>query len=406
MDRKHECSSKIFSIIPVALVIWMSHCSAQDADKSLVKHYDKKIKAKSVAIDSIKSELIRGRKRVQELDKKEGVYLERLEILEKNVENSYVFLKTVTGQIDTLAVHIELLNDSLVIVSGELKERQLKMKQRLRDIYKTGQPKMIEIILTSQTVSDMLHRIKYFQELNRYDRQLLQEIDSTKMVVTNHKLQLENEQQELVALRTGKEQETAALKKEQKKRKSVLAEVQDEKKAYVAMVKELELAQEELNLLVKRLEKKRKEVKIEYERGLQIVFEKRQGKRPWPADGTIIREYGKIIHPVYKTVTMCNGVDIKAPKGDKVFSVAPGTIDYIGWMRGYGKFIIVNHFGGYLTIYAHLDKVSVAQDQDVKYGEELGAVGETGSLTGPKLHFQIRQSSETLNPRKWLEKKE
>jgi septal ring factor EnvC (AmiA/AmiB activator) len=384
----------------------MSHCFAQDADKSLVKQYDKKIKAKSVAIDSIKNELIRGRKRVQELDKKEGLYLERLEILEKNVENSYVFLKTITEQIDTLAVHIELLKDSLVIVSGELKERQLKMKQRLRDIYKTGQPRMIEIILTSQTVSDMLHRIKYFQELNRYDRQLLQEIDSTKMVVTNHKQQLENEQQELVALKTGKEQETAALKKEQKKRKSVLAEVQDEKKAYVAMIKELELAQEELNLLVKRLEKKRKEVKIEVERGLQIAFEKRKGKLPWPADGTVIREYGKIIHPVYKTVTMCNGVDIKAPKGDKVFSVAPGKVDYIGWMRGYGKFVIVNHFGGYLTIYAHLDKVSVAQDQDVKYGEELGAVGETGSLTGPKLHFQIRQSSETLNPRKWLEKKE
>lgn len=191
-----------------------------------------------------------------------------------------------------------------------------------------------------------------------------------------------------------------------KQREEVLVEVKTEKKAYMAMVEELEQAQMELSLLVKRLARKRKEAEDEFKRGLKVAFEKRRGNLHWPVDGKVIRGYGKIVHPVYKTVTMSNGLDIRVQKGEKIFCVAPGRVDYIGWMRGYGKFVIINHFGGYLSIYAHLDKINVLENQEVKYGDELGLAGETGSLNGPKLHFQIRQSSETLDPRKWLEKRE
>lgn len=406
MDRKHRCCSKIFSVILPALVIWTSFCFAQSVDRSLVKQYDRKIKAKSAAVDSIKQELERGRKKVKELGKKEGAYLEQLAALEKNIEHSQIYLVRITRRSDTLTANIAELKDTLITVSGVLADRQKKMKQRLHDIYKTGRPKISEIILTSATVSDMLHRIKYFQELNRYDRKLVREIDSTRTLVRNHTITLETEQEELLDLKSSKERETEELKKEQGTRQEVLVEVKAEKKAYTVMIRELEQAQQELNLLVKRLERKRKEVEIEIERAKEIEFEKRKGKLPWPVEGVVTREYGKIVHPVYKTVTMCNGIDIKAPKGDKVFCVAPGRVDYIGWMRGYGKFVIVNHFGGYLTIYAHCDKITVVQDQNVQYGGELGIVGETGSLNGPKLHFQVRQSSETLNPGDWLEKRE
>jgi murein DD-endopeptidase MepM/ murein hydrolase activator NlpD len=226
------------------------------------------------------------------------------------------------------------------------------------------------------------------------------------MSIQRNKETLELEQEQLISLKESKEKENRLMKKEQVQRNEVLEGVQAEKKAYTSMIKELELAQEELNLIIKRLEERRKKAKIEHERGLKIAFEKRRGKLPWPVDGLVIREYGKIVHPVYKTVTMSNGIDIKITKGEKVFCVAPGTVDYVGWMRGYGKFVIVNHYGGYLTIYAHLDNITVVQGEEVKYGAVLGDSGDTGSLTGPKLHFQIRHSSETLNPRKWLEERE
>ncbi len=280
------------------------------------------------------------------------------------------------------------------------------MKQRLRNIYKTGYPKIGEIILTSRNISDMLHRVKYFQELNTYDKMLMRSIDSTKAIINEHKIALETEQKQLTSLKTKKEKEKFEREHEQKSREIMLANIKSEKDAYISMVKELERAQEELNILVERLIRKRKKAKTEYEQGLEIAFEKRKSKLPWPIEGPVIRKFGKIVHPIYKTVTMSNGLDIKASEGEAVLCVAPGQIDYIGWMRGYGKFVIVNHFGGYLTIYGHMNRIDVATDQKVKYGTVLGIVGDTGSLNGVKLHFQIRKSTETLNPQDWLEKKE
>jgi septal ring factor EnvC (AmiA/AmiB activator) len=139
---------------------------------------------------------------------------------------------------------------------------------------------------------------------------------------------------------------------------------------------------------------------------LSTAFEKNKGRLPWPVEGAIVKEFGKIVHPVYKTVTMSIGVDIGTGRGERVECVASGKVEYVGWMRGYGQFVIVNHPGGYLTIYAHLDSIMVAKDKDVATGEALGTVGETGSLDGAKLHFQVRKSSDPLNPREWLEKRD
>jgi len=371
-----------------------------------VKQFDRKIQEKSSAIDSIKTQLARSRQKILELDKKEGAYLQQLELLEKNIESSEKYLLRLDLTIAEIGVRIGRVKDSLVIVGDALARRQQTMKQRLRSIYKTGMPQPVEILFTSQSMADVLSRIRYFQELGRYDNMLCAAIDSARTVVGEKKRTLEKQQQEYARHKTSKESEIGELEKEKKKRKTVLADVSAEKKAHTAMVKELERAQQELNLIVQKLRKKKKEVEVEVEMGQKVAFEKRKGKLPWPVDGTVAQEYGRIVHPVYKTVIMSNGMDIRAAKGEKVFCVAPGRVDYIGWMRGYGKFIIINHYGGYLTVYAHLESITVTENQVLDFGHEIGLTGETGSLNGVKLHFQIRRESETLNPREWLEKKE
>jgi septal ring factor EnvC (AmiA/AmiB activator) len=169
------------------------------------------------------------------------------------------------------------------------------------------------------------------------------------------------------------------------------------------MVRELEAAQKELNVLIEQLEQRRVKARTEYERGLTVKIEEHKGKLPWPVSGEIVKGFGKIVHPVYKTVTVNNGIDISAGKGETVQCVAPGRVVYIGRMRGLGKFIVVDHSGGYLTIYGHLDAVRVVLEQSVDFGTELGTVGESGSLSGAKLHFEVRKSTASLDPTEWLE---
>ena len=387
-------------------MLLFSHATAEKPADNILKEYDRTIRSKSVALDSIKTELENGRRKLAQLAEKEGSFLEKLELLEKNMATAHEYMEKLDGRIASVTGHVEALHDSLEDATVALHKRQLKMEARLRAMYMTGNPGLIHIVLSSATLADMLYRIKYFQELKNYDQDLLASIDSTRDVIRAHTATMEEQRQQLVALKSVKEAEHATLKEEQKSHRDMLKTVRSEKEAYEQMVKELEQAQQELALLLGQLQKKREKAKIDIERARKVEFAKRKGKLPWPAEGNVVKGFGKIVHPVYKTITVSTGIDIAAKKGQKVFCVAPGRIDYVGWMRGYGKFVIVNHYDGYITIYAHLDNILVAADENVEYGAQLGVVGETGSISGPKLHFQLRKQTEAMDPMEWLEPRE
>jgi septal ring factor EnvC (AmiA/AmiB activator) len=372
--------------------------------ESVVEEYARKIERNSAVLDSIKAELTRGRSKVAELKRREGSYLEQLAQIEQNISTSEGYLEQVSHTIDTVSWRIDTLMDSLAQSERRLESRRRTMEERLRDIYKAGRGYktdalgLIRMAVSSESIADLIHRVRYAQALNRYDRDLLETIRQTRVRVRDHAEALQAQREELLALKSAKEEEQEMLIAEQRSRRGMLEEIRAEKDAYAAMVKELEQAQAELNLIIEQLEKKRREAKVDQAR-------RAKGALPWPVGGTVVRRFGKIVHPVYKTVTMNHGIDIEATKGREVRCVAPGRVDYVGWMRGYGKFVIVNHYDGYLTIYAHLGDIAVAKDQDVEYGTVVGVVGETGSLSGPKLHFQIRKATEPLDPSGWLEGK-
>jgi septal ring factor EnvC (AmiA/AmiB activator) len=178
-----------------------------------------------------------------------------------------------------------------------------------------------------------------------------------------------------------------------------------QKEQYVKMIQELETAEKELQNIVSTLEKnKRTKVRSAYEKSLNATFEKEKGDLPWPVSGPVVTEFGKVVHSVYKTVTMNTGIDIGAAKGEKVHCVASGKVAYVGWMRGLGKIVIVDH-GGYYTTYAMLDEALAAKDDKVLAGAVLGVVGEPNPFEQPKLHFEIRRSTEAVDPVEWLEKR-
>jgi len=100
---------------------------------------------------------------------------------------------------------------------------------------------------------------------------------------------------------------------------------------------------------------------------------------------------------------MNNGIDIQASIGTPVHVVAKGRVDYTSEDYGtYGQMIIVNHGDGYYTLYGHLSSIAVATGQEVTAGQTIGQSGDTGSLKGPVLHFEIRKGSTALNPQSWL----
>jgi murein DD-endopeptidase MepM/ murein hydrolase activator NlpD len=150
------------------------------------------------------------------------------------------------------------------------------------------------------------------------------------------------------------------------------------------------------------------ELTSEITRQAQMIksnFAEQKGKLPWPVTGRITGNFGRIVHPEYKTIIQNNGIDIEAPNGTPIKSVAAGIVEFVGRMRGYGKLMIINHHGGFLTIYAHLNENFFEKGARVNQGTVIGSVGESGSLEGSKLHFEIRSENNALNPNDWLRKR-
>lgn len=370
---------------------------------SEVSQYEREIKQKANTLDSIKNALKKGREKLTELEQQEGDVRVRIEQIEKNIHSSKTYLGLLTSRIDSIELNIQKLKDSLVIEQRKLQERQSIMEHRLRQAYMTGTPNVIMMLFSSSSPTDFVNKTKYVQELKRYDDELLKSIDKTRESIDGKRAQFQDERDQYVMLSSTKKQEHATLLKEEDQRKAMLDDVRSKKKAYEKMVTELEKSQQELNAFIKMLEAKRKKAKqqVESKKGV-LAFDKRKGRLPWPVTGTVTQKFGKLVHPVYQTVTMNNGIDIRTKSGSSVQSVASGTVIHTGSMRGLGKLVIVEHAGGYITVYAHLGEISVKLDQPVENGAVLGKVSAPASGDS-SLHFELRKSSEALDPSEWLE---
>jgi septal ring factor EnvC (AmiA/AmiB activator) len=132
-------------------------------------------------------------------------------------------------------------------------------------------------------------------------------------------------------------------------------------------------------------------------------FGARRGKLRLPAPGPITVPFGKVVNPRFNTVTVQHGLDVEAPPGAPVAAVAPGRVVHAGWFKGYGNLVIVDHGDGYHTLVAHLASMRTAMGEEVAAGDVLGTVGDSGSLKGPYLYFELREKGKPVDPRPWLE---
>jgi septal ring factor EnvC (AmiA/AmiB activator) len=122
-----------------------------------------------------------------------------------------------------------------------------------------------------------------------------------------------------------------------------------------------------------------------------------------PVDAPIARGFGRVIDDEFFTETYRKGVEYDAPEGAPVRAVANGHVRFAGWFRGFGRLVILDHGDAYFTVSGHLSEMAVEAGERVRPGDVIGAVGDTGSLSGPQLYFEIRRGGEPLDPRDWLQ---
>lgn len=354
-------------------------------------------------LDRIKKEIDDHRAESKRLGKKEQATLKKLSSLEKEIDLSRQFLRNLEQQEDLITQQVGDLRSQIVLEDSSLTERAEVLSRRIRQLYKRDPNFRWDIVLGSSNLQDAVRRVKFSQIIAEQDAALIAEIRDRKLTYETESAALTESLAEIAVIRQEREAEAGKLEAGKKKRQRMLAQIRNEKGEHTEAIKELEAAQARVKDLIGALEKRRLEPDHR-----EFVpdgdFAELKGRMIKPVDGKIVRGFGKIKHPKYGTVTFNNGVDIGASAGDPIRAVATGLVEFVDWIEGYGKCIILNHGGGYYTLYAHVASTFVVQDQRVEYGAVIAEVGDSGSLNGYECHFEIRKSKQALDPTKWFKR--
>ncbi len=286
---------------------------------------------------------------------------------------------------------------------GELEVRLARTRRALAAravaLYKAGEVGPVRALFSADSLPDALARVEALRRLVVHDQDLLDRSRQEASALASARgsaLRVSAQRDEAARRAARRERE---LVRERDARRALLRQVRGDRTRTREALMELEAAASALEETLAHLEEvpRRRRLPSGTER-----FATLRGRLPAPVDAAILSTYGRVVDEEFRTETFRKGVEFAAGAGEPVLAVAPGEVRFTGWFRGYGKIVILDHGDRFFTVHGHLEEVDVDVGQGVGAGDRIGTVGETGSLTGPKLYFEIRQGGEAVDPAGWL----
>ncbi|HLF48532.1 MAG TPA: peptidoglycan DD-metalloendopeptidase family protein [Methylomirabilota bacterium] len=353
------------------------------------------------------------RVKAAEARKREAGLLAELEAIDKRLTGKRKQVAVLDTRIQKAQADIGELQGDIARLQVQRAGQEDALGRRLRALYKLqAQGGVLPVLLSGDDPVTQAVQLRHLTTLATVDARLIREYRVTSEGLADRKVRFETRRQELSALRTEAEGERAEADREAAKRRTLLSKVRDERVYHDRIVGELSEATRRLEAFIKDLQnKQRRLAKVPPPSRPRPTpgdiapgtgFGALRGRLLWPADGRVVAEYGAQVNPRFGTKTFRNGIDIEAAEGTTIMAVYPGHVLYTGWFRGYGNLIIMDHGGEYYTLYAHAADIRVAEGDEVRQGQTIGTVGDTGSLQGPRLYFEVRHEGKPQDPAQWL----
>ena len=308
-----------------------------------------------------------------------------LRLRESRVRESALHLEEVEASI---ARH----DEALVRLDDAQLERRRYLSFRLREIYKGGSDQLLRRLLTGDELESYFEGLGYASYLSERDARVLDDYRDDAELSAAEREALALDREELASIHEQLSERRDAAGAARRKQAAMLERVRRDGRRQRGALKELKQAAKDLGRLAEALAAAG---------GSALDIREFKGLLDWPTDGEVTAGFGKVVHPEFKTEVPHPGWDISADFGADVAAVFDGNVLFADWMRGYGLTAIVDH-GGALSIYAHASVLLVEQGEAVSRGQLLGKVGETGSLRGPFLYFELRVDGEPVDPGNWL----
>ena len=318
---------------------------------------------------------------------------ERLRQIQEELRVATAEYKEVKGQLDSVEDKISDNTELLQKTEADLKVKNKKLQQRVRDIYINGQISYVDVLFGAKDFADLMTRMDVLKRIIKHDYDLIMKVKEEKATVENTRAQLEKDKAEAEVLVTDSQAKKAKVEDKESEQQVLLDQAIYDRDTSERMYEEIMAASQEVANMIRR-----SQMSSAGYSGAPAGA----GGMIWPISGPITSEFGWRTHPIFGTARFHSGLDIGGDYGMPIYAAASGTVIYAGWISGYGNAVIIDHGGGVTTLYGHNDSLNVSEGENVAQGQVIAMCGSTGNSTGPHCHFEVRENGEPVSPYGYL----
>ena len=318
---------------------------------------------------------------------------ERLRQIQEELRVATAEYKDVKGQLDSVEDKISDNTELLQKTEADLKVKNKKLQQRVRDIYINGQISYVDVLFGAKDFADLMTRMDVLKRIIKHDYDLIMKVKEEKTTVENTRAQLEKDKAEAEVLVADAQAKKAKVEDKESEQQVLLDQAIYDRDTSERMYEEIMAASQEVANMIRR-----SQMSSAGYSGAPAGA----GGMIWPISGPITSEFGWRTHPIFGTARFHSGLDIGGDYGMPIYAAAGGTVIYAGWISGYGNAVIIDHGGGVTTLYGHNDSLNVSEGENVAQGQVIAMCGSTGNSTGPHCHFEVRENGEPVSPYGYL----
>jgi len=377
---------------------------------------EEKIKELKKKSETIQDQLEKEKAQVEDIRREEDNVLDTLRETDQSIEQTRKRASASKSELDRLDKKIAENSEEIKTLTKKIESSEEEAEHRVSALYKLYKLGKLNILASSGSLNEFFQRKKALESISAYDEKLLKDLNRQKRDLEKTVKKLNVRKEEKLALKKTYDNHVREMKDKRADREKILDSIRKKKSLVLASVQSLENSAKELDAKIEVLYQEsqkrifaKAQADAEKESGSESApkeskFSRLKGLLKMPTEGKIAAFFGPYRNPEFNVMNFRSGIIIRSPRGAAIRAVYDGDVLYSAWFKDYGNMVIIDHGDHYYTVYAHLEDVHKAKGDRVETGDVIGTVGDSGSVTGPGLHFEVRHHGKPIDPIKWLKK--
>jgi murein hydrolase activator len=352
--------------------------------------------------EDISREIEKGKIQIQKFSRREADIISTLNQVDLALNRTRKRTSDMRREIERLEKKITDATRESEDLNARIKANEHYVAKRLVALYKLNWMGKFHVLASAENLHELLQRKTAIERILAYDEKVMNELRDNRLSLeaTRSQLKAHRDKKRIRAVEYQKQIDRMA--DERTHRSKLLAHVRKEKSTQQAAIESLKQAAQELDKKIQNLSTGSAAPDYNEYTGRK-PFQAYKGLLKMPVKGKIVSLFGKFKNTTYNVLNFRSGIEIQTERGEPIQAVYAGKILYADWFKGYGNMIIIDHGDSYYTVYAHIEETFKSTGDAVESGEVIATVGDTGSITGPKLYFEVRHHGKPMDPTQWLE---